>query len=128
MSDTPPFVPSDIVIVGPFPFIGTLGHAERELAAALIVRTCQVTSNSWSPVSQRQIGESLGADVEASVEPWAGLIRNPFTPRPDFDELVKHGYATWTSERTLIALTPLALEAIGKRWRRAPEAPAAGCP
>lgn len=115
------FRPSDVVIVGALPFTGTLNHVEREVAAALIVRVCQVEGDRWQSVALAQIVATFEADIAAQREPWATMNRNPFLPPPGFDELVAHGFAGWTGDRERIELTAAALDAIARRWRRPAE-------
>ena len=111
------FKPSEVRLSF-LPLIGTLGRTEREIAAALIVRTCQVNGDTWQPVTPRMIGDTLRRDVEDGVEPFASLNGNPFA-RPDFWDLVAQGYASGDpSKDEPLALTDKALVAISK-WRAA---------
>ncbi len=89
------FKPSDVNLLGSFPpLVGTMGRSEREAAAALIVRTCQVNGDIWAPVMPLDCGKMLEADIEARAEPFYTLNRNPVF-RPDVNDLVSAGYASW---------------------------------
>ena len=109
--------PSEIVLTVP-PLAGTMNHAEREFAAALLVRACQVLGDQWQPISPKQLGEIIRADIEAKIEPLHSLNRNPFF-RPDFHELADGKFGRWIGEPGIsaIELTPAGIEALS-RWRR----------
>lgn len=114
------YLPSQVDLLGSYPpLVGTLKRTEREIAAALLVRTCQVNGDRWQPVVPRMIGEMLKVDLDAGTEPLASLNNNPFA-RPDFHELVAEGYATGdlTVGGSPIELTEKAFEAM-RRWVRA---------
>ena len=112
---TDAFKPSQVVLAS-IPLVGTLGHAELEYAAALIVRTCQVHGDVWAAHPWTTIGPTLKADRDAGTEPMASLLRNPFFC-PDVHLLVEEGFARWTAEPGSgpVELTPLALGSFG-RW------------
>lgn len=117
------FKPSDVVLAAGCPLVGTLGHAEMEHAALLIIRACQVLGDAWQDVTPKQIGEVLRADLDANVEPVASLSRNPFfRPMPGFRELVEKGFATCDLENNgPMQLADVALDRIAKRWVRRSE-------
>ena len=71
------FRPSDVYLGVP-PLVGTMGHAEREFAAALIVRACQVNGDAWHPIEPAELGRVIKADIAAGTEPIASLNHNPF--------------------------------------------------
>lgn len=110
--------PSDVVLGVP-PLCGTMGRAELEHAAALIVRTCAVLGDAWRPVAPKDVGIVLNTDVLGHVEPFAKLIENPFF-KPDFFALAESEFARWTAEpKGPMELTEAGLAAITK-WVRPP--------
>jgi hypothetical protein len=100
------FKPSQVRIGYP-PLVGTMGHAEAEFAAALVVRTLAVKGDVWRPVVWSEIQEVVKADMDGTVdpvtmvrkpvEPIGSLARNPFF-MPDIHDTVKRGFARWTGE------------------------------
>lgn len=118
--DTASFKPSDVFLVAFPPLVGTMGKAELEAAAAMLVRACQVNGNEWSPRSPMDVGLALKADIDAGVEPWTSLNRNPFF-RPDFRTLIDSGFARYTDEslEAPIEFTPMGLQAL-RPWVRRP--------
>jgi hypothetical protein len=120
----PDFKPSQ-VFLAPIPLCGTMGHAEREFAAALIIRACQVNGDAWHPVAAEELGMMLKAALDVGAEAgdrWLlEFLSNPFI-KYDFYELVEHGYAKWTDEPGKAAeLTDKAFEAM-RYWVK-PAAP-----
>ncbi len=110
------FKPSDVILVG-IPLTGTMGRAEAEAMATLLVRTCQVQGNAWQNVEPRAIGEVIQADLAAEREPLHSLNRNPFF-RPDPHELVRRGFAEWAGgEGKSLRFTPAGLERL-RKWVR----------
>src|SRR5574341_1966777 len=89
------FKPSQVFLNTVPPLVGTMKHSECEHAAALIVRVCQVRGDKWAPVSPRELGETITADLDAKVEPWVSLDKNPFF-RPNFHALIEEGFARWS--------------------------------
>lgn len=118
-----PMRPSEIYLIVP-PLVGTMKRSERELAAAMIVRTCHVLGDTFAPVTPDAINSVLAADVAGGVSPWVEIAGNPFL-RADFNDLVAKGYAKHFEESGAYALTEEGLSAIG-RWRMLP--PKAECP
>jgi hypothetical protein len=116
--DTPSFKPSEVFLITFPPLVGTMGKAEVEAAASMLVRVCQVDGNEWKPCSPQEVGLTLKADIDNKVEPWTSLNRNPFF-RPDFHELVALGFARFTTEdeHAPIEFTEQGLEAM-RRWVR----------
>lgn len=116
------FKPSDVDLSGSFPpLAATMGRVEREAAATLIVRACQVKGDAWGPVLPREVGEAWRTDREAGREPLASLASNPFW-RPDVGECVAHGFARWLGDdgedrSAPVELTEKGLQAIS-RWVR----------
>lgn len=89
--------PSDIVLRNP-PLVGTMGRAECEFAAAVIVRTCQIKNpDEWQPVTPGDVGAMITHDQKHRIEPMYSCCNNPFF-RPDFDRLVESGFARWIGE------------------------------
>ena len=108
--------PSEVSLSSSFPpLAGTFGRSEREAAATLLVRSCQVNGDIFAPKTPRVVGDALKKDREAGVEPLASLSRNPFW-RPDFRDLVVQGFARWTreGEGAPIEFTEKGLEALKK--------------
>lgn len=112
----PDYLPSQVMLNASFPpLVATMKRTEREIAAALIVRACQVHGDRWQAVSPKLIGETLQADVAARTEPMASLSSNPFA-RPDFHSLVAEGYASGDlATHAPLELTEKAFEAM-RRW------------
>jgi len=112
------FRPSEVTLGVP-PLVGTMDRAEREFAAALIVRACQVLGDVWQPIEFRELGRVIEADIAEGREPIASLNRNPFF-RPNFDLLADGKYGRWVgfprSRSSAIELTEVGLEAL-RRWR-----------
>jgi hypothetical protein len=121
----PTFKPSQVFLNTVPPLTGTMGRSEREHAAAILVRVCQVKGDAWQAVTPKILGEVLRADLAAQVEPWHSLNANPFF-RPDFHELVDAGFARWgEDEGKPIELTELGIESL-RRWVRASKEPSNG--
>jgi hypothetical protein len=97
---------------GYMPIVGTLHRAEREVAAAIMIRACVRYGDTWQPLTPTMLGESLGEDLKD--EPWKTLDRNPFC-KPDFRDLVQAGYAIFDgdpdAQDTPIRFTQAALDA-----------------
>lgn len=101
--------------------VASFGRAEREAAALLFVRACQVNGDEWQALTPRTVGEAIRADLDAGREPLASLNRNPFF-RPDFWSLVAEGFARWTGDAGgPLELTGKGLEAL-RRWALLPHA------
>jgi hypothetical protein len=114
------FKPSQVVLVD-IPLVGTLDRTEVEIAAACIVRACQVFGDEWKPISMKQLFDTLEADERERREPFCYLIHNPFA-RPDFTQLVDRGFARMASipddaTEAQVELLPVALDRIQK-WVR----------
>jgi len=131
MKSAPDMRPSDVVLLVPC-LVGTLGRSEREMAAALIVRACQLKGDQWGSVGIKEIGETIDADIAAGRQPLAALNRSSFCPRPDFRDLVKEGFARFDGDpekdaSASIELTHKALRAIRRRWYRPSDKPCPKC-
>lgn len=113
MSDD--FKPSDVYLGVP-PLVGTMGHAEREFAAALIVRACQVEGDAWHPIGPAELGRVIKADIAAGTEPIASLNQNPFF-KPNFYELADGEHGRWVGEpgKSPLELTAHGIEMIRVR-------------
>lgn len=126
------FLPSAVALVVP-PLVGTMGCAEREQAACLIVRACQALGDTWKPIDLEELNGVIKADLEQGHEPLASLNRNPFF-KPDLWLLADGTYGRWTGTpgESPIELTDKGIAAL-KRWihvgcapRPEPRPPAAG--
>jgi hypothetical protein len=108
--------PSEIVLGVP-PLVGTMGRAEAEFAAALVVLACEANGDRWQAVAWPQITAAAKAALEEGRRPWLTLLSNPFY-RPDVWELVKRGFARWEGEPGgPVELTMWGLVAMD-RWHR----------
>lgn len=90
------FKPSDVDLGG-VPLAGTMGKAERECAAALLLRALIRNGDNWQELPPRAIGLAMKADMEEGVPPTAIFKNNPFW-NPDFRSLVDAGYATFAGD------------------------------
>jgi hypothetical protein len=107
--------PSELV-VGPIPFVGTLDRFEYEVTAAIIVRVCQ-RRGAWGPVTPKYVNLLIREDL--AKDPKHPLWTSPFY-RIDPDGLVGKGFAQWVGDgRASLELTPLAIERIAAKWRKA---------
>jgi hypothetical protein len=86
------------------PFVAGFGQTEREVAAALLVRTCAVRGDQRQAVSWEEAIEVLKADVAAKIEPLYGWCTSPMI-RPDVYQLVEKGFARWVGVRERIEFT-----------------------
>lgn len=108
--------PSDVPLAIP-PLVGTLGSAEVEHAAALLVRACQYFDDRFQPIGPKQIGIVLDDDLKNGREPLTSLSKNPFF-RPDFHQLVANGFAKGDiANHGALELTDEALERLGRSVR-----------
>lgn len=115
------FKPSDVDLLGSFPpLAGTMGKSEAELAAAIMVLASR-EADEWRALTLPDLGAALGEALDAGVEPFASLNRNPFA-RPDVRELVARGFAAWSDEPKAITFTDQGLEAL-RRYVRPRGAP-----
>lgn len=108
-----PFKPSRVNLNVVPPLCATMKKAEREFAAAHIVRVCQVKGDEWQPVTIGMLAEVLKADLDGNVSPWPVLARNPFF-RPDFHLLADGTFARWTGDpgKSAIEFTEAGIEAL----------------
>lgn len=108
--------PSAIRIVVP-PFVGTLGSAELEHAAALLVRACQVRGDRWQAMTYEEMEEVLKVDITEQRGPICRFLRSPFLS-PDFARLVEGQWAAWIGEpgKGQLELAPRTIIAIAEKW------------
>lgn len=106
--------PSAIRILVP-PFVGSLGSAELEHAAALLVRACQVRGDRWQPMLYDEMEAVLKDDIAQQRGPICRFLRSPFLS-PDFARLVDGGWAAWHGEPGKLELAPRTIVAIAERW------------
>jgi len=92
------FKPSQIDVFARsyLPFIGTFGHTEAEVAAAMMISTMRYDGDKLQPVSFEQI-KTWMYEAERSEKRWRDLLNNPFVT-PDIDMLIADGYARWVGE------------------------------
>jgi hypothetical protein len=114
------FKPSDVSLCASFPpLVATMGHTEAELAAAMLVRTCQVRGDAWQDVDTRMLGEVITEDLRTKHEPFHSMNGNPFC-RPDAFDLVERGCAEWVGEPGwVLRFTQRGLEMLRKHVRPA---------
>lgn len=106
--------PLNVVLLTP-PLVGTMGRSEIEVAAALLVRTLQVTGNTWRGVTPKEVGDVLAGDLHAECEPVTSWNRNPFI-MPDFPGLLQEGFTKYSDpESNAMEFTAMGLKAI-ERW------------
>lgn len=87
------FKPSD-VLLDPVPLTATMGRTEREQAAAVMVRACQVLGDRWQPITWKQVREALMRDFDDPKRP-VGAVWVSFPGfRPDMRDLCAKGFAT----------------------------------
>lgn len=109
------FKPSDVDLRSSYPpLVGSMGSTEAEIAAAMIVRTCQVNGDAWQDVPAPMIGKVIKNDIAAMIEPFHSLNGNPFC-RPSIQRLVDSGCAEWVGEPgRVIRFTRKGLEGLEK--------------
>jgi hypothetical protein len=112
------FKPSEVVLFADAALTGTLGRAELEHAATLIVRACQAKDDRWQPIGAADMGNVIVGDRDRKAEPIHSLMDNPFF-RPDFDGLVEKGFAqrVGADRGSPLALTDECIEKL-RRWVR----------
>jgi len=126
----PTFRPSDVYMVPHMPLASTMGRAEREQAAAMLVHACVELGDAWQLLTLRDVERVFTVAMLEGRAPFASWMRNPFF-RPDFRELCDKGYARWdrlvVGGELAIAFTDYGLEAM-RRWvrRASPATPPAG--
>ena len=116
------FKPSQVVLYTPMPLVDTFKRAENEIAAAIIVRTCQVNNDEWQGITPAMIRKMLEDDTTAGVNPMSSLQNNPFA-RPDMWGLIDAGFAQdiGTPEQRCIVFTPAGFARLSEKgWVRSP--------
>lgn len=113
------FKPSDVVLDA-IPLVATMGRLEREAAATIMVRALVRGSDTFQAITPHDIGVAMKKDLEEHAMPLEGLRTNPFW-RPDFRDLVAHGYAQFHGDpdvkNTPISFTEKGVEAL-RKYRR----------
>lgn len=71
------------------PFVGTLGDAEAEHAAAVLIVILAENGDTWGPIKREQFYAARNSPT------LAAQARNPFF-RPHIGHLVDAGYAQYT--------------------------------
>lgn len=109
---TAALLPPSSLDVLTFPaLLGTMGRAEAEQMAALIVRALAVNGDTWRPIGIAEVLAVIEADIAAGHGPWARLNRNPFY-NPSPSALLEAGteperFAQWfDKEGGLLQFTP----------------------
>lgn len=112
----PGFRPSQVSLGGCFPpLVDTMGHAEAEAAAALLVRACQVQDDAWQDVDGEAIGRVIAEDLKNGTRPLCSMVTNPFV-KPSMRDLVERGFAEWVSGRAAtVRFTRQGLDAL-RKW------------
>lgn len=112
--------PSDVSLRTSYPpLVDTMGKSELEIAAAMLLRACQLDGDVFGPKTPREIGEAIKHDSEADppIEPLASLGRTPIAfCFPDFRGLVAAGFARWTTEdeHAPVEFTQAGIDAMSK--------------
>lgn len=108
------FKPADLPLEPMGTFIDTLGSAETEMCAALIVRWHQAVGHAdWVPVSRAELGEFLLTDPVIAA--WA---KNPFWHPVPFRFAAEGFIDGWSTDpNTKGTLTPKFFEKLQKRAR-----------
>jgi hypothetical protein len=79
------------------------------MAAALILYGLHFFGKAWTEsIGRAALAVLLKADFEAGREPVRSWLSNPFL-KPDFDDLVRQGFAVETTDPAGFALTWKAL-------------------
>ncbi len=99
------------------PLVGTLGRTEREVAAAILIRWCQIRM-AWSPCNVQEIVRHLESVEKADREKellyrW---FSNPYL-KPDFRSLFERGMVDGSDGSPILHIKPELLRAI-HRWVR----------
>lgn len=106
--------PKDIVVAFP-PLMDTLGRAELELAAAIVVSVCQ-RRGSWGPVSWEEIKALAKDDLAKDPKHW---LWTRVLCWPDAHGLVDNGFAVWVGDdETVLELTQACIRRIVERQTR----------
>ena len=117
------FRPSEVSLTDSFPpLVATMGRAELESAATLLVRAFQVRGDAWQDVQLGDLLEVMRHDADGGVEPLASMVTNPFI-KPDFWGLIEGGFAAAILvEKKLEAIrfTAEGLERLRKVVQRSP--------
>ena len=115
------FKPSHVVLRVP-PLTATMGKAEIEAAASMLVRVCHALGDEWQSVTWQQIADVMREDMASKREPFASMLTNPFF-RPDIHAAIARDFMGGDPKGE-VAFTMKGLEAL-RRWV-APERAAKG--
>jgi hypothetical protein len=109
------FLPSQVMLSSS-PLVGTMDNSEREFAAALLVRACQVLGDAWKPVELRDLGQVMKSDVDQGHEPLTSFKANSFF-NPNFDLFADGVYGRWLGvpRESALEFTERGIEAL-RRW------------
>ena len=81
--------PSDVDLSASFPpLVGTMGKAEAEATAAVIVLALAANGDEWRPIAWPQVRDHFAHLLDQGIEPWAKLAVNPFW-RPELGPLLR---------------------------------------
>lgn len=89
--------PSDVVISDPIPLVDTFGRVEKEVAAAYLILAMRNEGDFFQPVLPGTVGTARELFKERAGFHW---LSNPYCI-PDFDQLIKDGYAERTVPEAL---------------------------
>jgi hypothetical protein len=105
--------PSELYLA-PIPFVDTLGSAETELSAAIIVFALQKTTNTWRSLPSKELGEVM---QKYGHEGWLyNLMRNPFC-KPDWVRAARDGWLVGDDlDKHVFTLRPEAVAKIAAKW------------
>lgn len=70
------------------PLVGTMGKAEAEAMASVIVLALAANGDVWRPIAWPEVRDHFMRLLEQGVEPWSKLVMNPFW-RPALDPLLR---------------------------------------
>lgn len=87
--------PSEIALSA-LPLGNTMGKAEVEMAAALIIRACQLNGDTWQSISGEDLLEVVRL-ASAGNAPEKFWMENPFLS-PDYQGLIERGFAALTDD------------------------------
>ena len=107
------FKPSQVHLGVP-PLCDTMGKAEIEHAASMLVAACSRLGDKWQAVEQREMGRAVQAMLDAGGEPWVSLRSNLFF-RPDFHALMESDFAEYNEVTDSFSLTAKGIDSL-RRW------------
>jgi hypothetical protein len=109
------FLPSDVTLAA-VPLVGTMGSADIEHAAAVVIACLKIAGNTWSPIRAKEMGRIIRESADS--DPMAFWASNPFFSA-DMGRLIREGYAIKSGpvDDESLELTPRAIEAV-RPWVR----------